>query len=132
MKSKIALAGMLIAGSNAFAVTLPDICKSAANYTAKMMNIRYQDGTFGDSYNPSSIRLTRDLVKFPITQVTFLGNCDETPGLKESWCQVAGGSPDVYQVKVGKKESDGHVYPMSTLVVTYNRGGCWVDEAAKD
>ena len=134
-KKNVLLAGLALASAPALAAgpKIPDICKAAANYTAKMMNIRYLDGTFTqDVYNPSSIRLKKDYVKFPILRTTYLGACEaQDSGLKEEWCQVAGGSPVVWKVEVGQKEDGGPAYPIADVIVTYNRGGCWVDEAAK-
>jgi hypothetical protein len=132
MKTKTLLAGMLlVAAPLAQAEVMPEICKSAVNLVAKALSVPYSDGTFADKYDPNKITLKKNFAKYPMT-VTFLGNCDETQGLKETWCQVAGGSPNVYQVDVSRRESTtGDAYPMAKMIVTYNRGGCWVDDVEK-
>lgn len=136
MKSSLLLTGMLLAAANFAAATpaipaTPDICDSVANYAAVGLQMAFSDGTWMDVYDPASVRLTRDLNKYPFKK-TFLGNCDEDAGkLKDSWCQVAGGSPDVYQYDISEKDGND-TYPIATVIVTYNRGGCWVDEASRD
>lgn len=128
MKTTTLLTGMLLlsAPTLAKADTMPDICKSVANYAAQALDLRFSDGSFSDKENPKTIVMKRNLKKYPMT-VKDLGNCEDNINLKESWCRVAGGSPEVYQVDVARKETDGS-YPFATVIVTYNRGGCWVDE----
>ena len=131
MKTKTLLAGMLlVAAPLAQAEVMPEICKSAVNLVAKALNVPYSDGSFSDAYDPNKITLKKNFAKYPMT-VTYLGNCEETPGLKDTWCQVAGGSPNVYQVDVARVEAPGESYPMAKMIVTYNRGGCWVDDVEK-
>lgn len=132
MKTKVLLAGMLLTGGAAMAdtaPTMPNICKTTANYGAQAANFRFNDQSWGDPNDPDQLTVKKDFKTYPITAVKFLGNCDDDPGnvLKESWCHVAGGSPDVYQVDVGQVQ-DKDIYPMATVIVTYNRGGCRVDE----
>jgi hypothetical protein len=131
-KSKLLFAGLVLSTSPAFAAdpAIPEVCKTAAYYSALTFDISYTDGTWSDKYNPKKLTLKKDYKKYPITSIQFLGNCDDgTSTLKESWCQVGGGSPDVYQVEVSKAQSKTDVYPIANVIVTYNRGGCWVDEA---
>jgi hypothetical protein len=130
MIKHILLATMMIMGIavHANGGDTPDICSAVANYAVIATQIRFQDGTFSDKYNPKSLRFHRDLVDYPVIQVTDLGNCEENgTNLKESWCRVAGGSPEVYQYEFGHKES-GVVTPIAGVIVTFNRGSCWVDE----
>jgi hypothetical protein len=44
---------------------------------------------------------------------------------------VAGGSPDVYQADVSRVEGR-EVGQFAKVIVTFNRGGCWVDEASRN
>lgn len=125
---------MALASTQAMALDsgIPQICKSAANYAAKAANISMEDGTYSEAYDPAKITFKKDFVKFPITKVEFVGNCDETPNIPENWCRVAGGSPDVWKVEVSQRDADtGSAYPIADVVVTYNRGGCHVDEVEK-
>jgi hypothetical protein len=116
----------------AAADTVPDICKAVVNYTAQTLDLRLEDGTWSDGLNPKKIVLKRNDAQYP-ADIKFLGNCDQDyNSLKQTWCRVAGGSPDVYEAKVTKNEGKNGSYPFATVIVTYNRGGCHVDEAARD
>ena len=129
MKPELLLAATLFLSPVAQADSMPEICKTVVNFTAQSLNVRTTEGSWADPYNPGSIRIRKDLRKFPITSEKFLGNCDEDSGLKESWCRVAGGSPNVYQAEVGQAEGN-EAYPFATVIVTFNRGGCHVAEAS--
>jgi hypothetical protein len=130
MKSKLLLTGILLSTTSTWAdtVDLPEICKSAANYAAQAMALSFTDRSWGDPVDPSKVTLKKDFVTFPITAVKDLGGCfDDNPAIKSTWCQVAGGVPGVYQLDVARVL--GHLSePFATVVVTYNRGGCWVDQ----
>jgi len=116
--------------ATAMADVMPDICKTAVNYGAAALQLRFYDKSIGNPYDPNSVTLKKDLQTFPISNVKYLGNCDEDYGkLKDSWCVVAGGSPDVYQATVSRVDQ-GNTYAVGTVVVTYNRGGCWMDEVS--
>jgi hypothetical protein len=127
MNSKVILAAMMISAAPALAANkIPDICKTAANYAAQTASIRYQEGSGSDEYNPKTLKLKRDHKAFP-AKYKFLGNCDEDGAkLKTEWCEVAGGSPDVYQAEVS-----AFGVPTINVIVTYNRSGCWVDEVTR-
>jgi len=132
MKSKSILATALLASAPAMAFTMPDVCKTAANYTVQAMDQHYDDGDVGNPNNPNQITLGLDFKFYPVISVKDLGSCDEKK-FKDSWCSVAGGSPEVFQIDVAY-DSNGKgstAYPFATVYVTYNRGGCWVDEAAR-
>jgi hypothetical protein len=130
MKSTIMIAGILLTGGQAMANTnpLPDVCKTVANIAAQALEFRSSDDDAA-----KTVTLTEDLVHFPVTKAVYLGNCDDDhASLKQAWCRVGGGSPDVYRVEVSDAEdSAGKPYPIATMVVTFNRGGCWVDSAER-
>ena len=135
MKSELLLAGAVLSCASAAiaaptAVSMPDICKSAANYAAQSMDIPFTDGNWGDLQDPASVTLKKDLVNYPVTNVESLGNCDEDPSLNPAWCQIAGGSADVYQIEVAKANG-ANTYDFVSIVVTFNRGSCWVDTATR-
>jgi hypothetical protein len=131
MKTELLLAGMLLSSAPAMAAhdAIPDICKSVANYATQALALQFSDGTFSDKYNPTTIQLIEDFKTYPFTSIKDLGNCDQNPHLKKSWCNVAGGSPEVYQLDVAESDGADASYPFATVIVTFNRGGCWVDSA---
>lgn len=133
MKSNLLIAGMLVASSAARATTpvKPDICESLANYAAQVMLLNFADGTWTDPVNPAALNLKRNFAKYPITKVTDLGSCDDPKSkLPPSWCQVAGGVPDVVQYQVSENDGKFGTYPVANVVVTYNRGGCHIDQVS--
>jgi hypothetical protein len=110
----------------------PDICESVANYAAQALMLEFADGTWADPVNPSRVTIKRDFKKFPITKSTDLGSCeDDQNKFPEPWCQVAGGSPEVLQYEISAPDSLGTNYPVAKVTVTYNRGGCHVDQAER-
>jgi hypothetical protein len=125
MKAKVIMTGVLLSSAQAMAaVNLPEICQTAVNFAAGALNAGFNE----DGEDPATLTLKKDFVTFPITKSVLLGNCDEDAAkLKKSWCTVAGGSPDVYQVTVSEN-SNGSTFPREIMIVTYNRGGCFVDE----
>jgi hypothetical protein len=131
-KSNLLLAGSaLLSAAPALATDAPDICKTAVNYAVQAADLQIEDGSFAPKYDPSHITMAKNFKTYPIAKVTDLGNCDsENSNLKESWCRVGGGSPEVYQIDVNKSER-GQSWELATVVVTVNRGGCWVDELTK-
>lgn len=127
MKNPMLLAAAFLAGGQALAAApaLPESCKQIASQSTQILDQRVEEGD--DSH--ADITLKSDPAHLPVTKVSFLGNCDENGDrLKKSWCRVAGGSPDVYQVKVSDKSDDGYVGAKATVIVTFNRGYCRVDE----
>lgn len=132
--AQILLASTMVA-TTSFAndkVDMPAICKTQANYAVQALNLGFSDGSFADKHNPSSVKLKLDFKNLPITKIEFLGNCDEDEAkLKESWCVVAGGSPDVFKAEVAMSDDQGNKYPYADVIVTYNRGGCRVDEITR-
>jgi len=135
MKANVLFAGMIFAAtSTASAAQLvkPDICESVANYAAQALMMVFQDGTWTDPVNPSKVTIKRDFKKYPITKTTDLGSCDDDGNhLPQAWCNVAGGSPNVTQYEISEDEGKYGKYPVAKVTVTYNRGGCWVDQAER-
>ena len=132
-KTKILLAGSLLTCTQAVADGMPDVCKTAINYAAQTLNLGLSDGSFAGSNDPQSVTLNKDFTKYPLTNVKLLGSCEvDGANLKQSWCQVDGGSPSVYQADVALATGEaGGSYPLATIVVTYNRGGCSIDAIDK-
>jgi hypothetical protein len=133
MNSRVILAAMMISAAPVLAeqVAMPEICKTTINYTAKVLNIGFEDGSFADKYDPNRIVLKKDFKKYPIV-ATYLGDCEEQNAkIKPEWCQVAGGSPTVFQVEVSGPDGNGGTVPEVKITVTYNRGSCWVDQVEK-
>ena len=137
MRSKVVLAGALLSTAPAMADTLPTICNSAINYAVQSLDLGLSDGAVADPYDPTSIRLVKSLNQYPISNVKYLGGCD-APQVKKAWCRVAGGEPAVFQADVSeaymkdpKIPGTGGTYPIATVVVTYNRGGCFLDLVEK-
>src|SRR4051812_11668325 len=114
MNPKLLLATLIFTGSQAMAATMPHICANVAGYAAQTTSLRFTDGTWGDKENPSHLELKSDFKTYPVIKETYLGNCDEdpaNPNIKEEWCRVAGGSPDVYKAEIGQNY-DGNTYPL--------------------
>lgn len=128
------VAALLAVSPAAMADDAPGICKNLANYAAQMLGTSFQDGTFADGViNPARLTLKTDFTNYPLGTVKDLGNCDEpTPGqppLKDSWCQAAGGSPEVYEIDISRSwGANIPVQPFAAVTVTYNRGGCSIDQ----
>ena len=124
---KTTLAAVAIMGAPALADTgMPAICYTAVNLSAATLNERYTDESFGDAYDPAQITLKKDFAARAITKTTFLGSCEDQQKFKPGWCRVAGGSPVVWQAEVTENGEK-----TATVTVTYNRGGCWVDEVER-
>lgn len=133
MNTKLIMAvTTLFMGSVSLADDMPAICKNLAQYTAQITELRFTEAAYGDVYNPKTLKLNSDFKKYQISKVTDLGNCEEEiPGaepLKDSWCRVAGGSPEIYRAEVSVVDSSGGSYPAVDVIVNYNRGGCTVRE----
>jgi hypothetical protein len=142
MKTKMFLAGMLLTGTSAFATQtpaqdsgIPDICKSVANYAAQTLALGFQDGTVADGVvDPQKLTLKVDYKTYPTTYKA-LGDCEEE-NLNPAWCQVAGGQPVVFEADVQQavqvvNSTQTESFPLATVIVTYNRGGCWVDQVTQ-
>ncbi len=132
LNSKILLAGALLSSGQALAAEpMPKLCNSAINYAVQTLDLGLSDGTFADAYDPASVTIKKNTKTYPVTQVKYLGSCDDDQlHLPPAWCQVAGGSPDVWQAEVSRVDGN-YSTPAATVVVTYNRGGCRVDKIEK-
>ena len=128
--SKMILAGAILSGSQCFAQAnkAPESCNTVAKLGVQVSGLRLEEG----SLEPINLTLTsEDAKNYVVTESIYLGNCDdESVKLKPTWCQVAGGSPDIYQLEVAKIENTTN-YPRATVIVTYNRGGCRLNDIIK-
>ena len=131
MSSKSMIAGMLLAAATPAMADVPAGCLSVANYAAQALDLRMGDAYTGGG-TPDSVSLKADFAGYPVTASRALGDCG-APGthFPAAWCKVAGGMPSVFQVEVSKSDSQGGVAPFADVVVTFNRGGCWVDSATR-
>jgi hypothetical protein len=124
--TKLIITGCLFA-SPAFATQdIPASCKALASTAAQLVDQSTEESKDGSD---QELTIKGDAIHAPVTKVTFLGNCDEDTHhkLKQSWCRVAGGSPDVYQLEVSDKQ-DNWTGKKATVIMTSNRGYCRIDE----
>lgn len=131
IKNHPLLVGALVAAGPALARDeMPEICLSTVNYAVQTLNLNLSKSGPANNYDPDTLTLKKDFAQYPVSDVKYLGNCDEG-GLKPEWCQIAGGPADVYRVEVEQAYDGGNKHPLASVVVTYNRGGCDVDEVTK-
>jgi hypothetical protein len=133
---KFALALLPLFSSQAFAsASMPALCDTAINYAAQTLDLNLSDGSFSDVNDPASITLKKDFTTYPISNVKLIDDCMGTP-VNPIWCQVAGGDPVVYQADVAEVTPAQNGIPaqteaIATVTVTYNRGGCRVDQVER-